>query len=78
MKLILALLATLGYFKLVSHKKLSAYVIWTISNTGWSIYNFSIKEWEMAAMFIIYDLFCIYGILNCRLNNLVNKCQKKF
>lgn len=55
--------AILGYlFNVSQHYELS-YWIWLISNSLWLYYNYRIKEWEMFIMFIIYDGFCLYGLI---------------
>jgi hypothetical protein len=55
--------AILGYiFNVTQYYELS-YIIWLISNSLWLYYNYKIKEWEMFIMFIIYDGFCLYGLI---------------
>jgi len=64
MKILFASIAIFGYLLNTNNKKVLSYIVWLISNTLWSFYNFYIKEYEMAVMFLIYDIFCIYGIIN--------------
>lgn len=64
-KYYLFLMAIFGYFLNVSDKKdnkIVSYVVWFFSNTGWALYNYSISEREATAMFVVYNLFCVYGI----------------
>lgn len=62
-KTILAAIAIYGYISNIANRKIRSYILWIISNTGWAICNALIKEYELMAMFIIYNLFCIYGII---------------
>ena len=56
--------AVLGYGFNTAHFLLTSYCIWLISNTLWAIYNYKKKEYVMFTMFLIYNIFVIYGIYN--------------
>ena len=75
-KLILAALAIHGYIANIANQKLKSYIIWLISNTGWAIYNGYKNEYELMAMFLVYNGFCIYGIIRERRINANNIFQK--
>lgn len=55
--------AILGYLFNINEYYTISYIIWLISNTSWAWYNYNKKEYEMAVMFIVYDMFCIYGLI---------------
>lgn len=66
MKWIFLTIAIAGYIFNIKDKKLISYVLWLVSNTGWGIYNLVQHEYELFIMFMVYNVFSIYGILNCR------------
>jgi len=62
MKILILILATLGYLYNINRKLKYSYICWLISNTCCAILQFKSGEIELGIMFIIYDLFCIYGL----------------
>lgn len=48
----------------VIKKQIKGQVIWAISNIGWSIYFLKLGEYPSAALFFIYLLLCVYGIIS--------------
>jgi len=62
MKIVFGLIAILGYVANTRDYKIVSYLLWLISNTAWCIYNATQGELELAIMFGVYDMFCIYGI----------------
>lgn len=65
-KLLFALIAIAGYVANIKDYKKISYILWTISNYYWLMYNFSIKEYQMAFMFSIYTAFCLWGLINTK------------
>ncbi len=61
-KLLFALIAIVGYLYNTNKYLKESYIIWLISNTGWAILSFRCEEYQLGAMFIIYNCFCIYGL----------------
>ena len=61
-KTILCLIAIFGYLYNSNKHLKESYIIWIISNTGWAILSFRGEEYQLGAMFIIYNCFCIYGL----------------
>ena len=55
--------AILGYLFNINEYYTISYIIWIVSNTNWAWYNYNKNEYEMAIMFIVYDMFCIYGLI---------------
>jgi len=62
-KLIFAILAITGYIANISDRKILSYFIWLISNSGWAALAYRGNEYQLMAMFIVYNGFCIYGII---------------
>lgn len=70
MKIIFGLLAILGYIANINNYKLMSYILWIISNTAWGLYSFIQTEYELTIMFMVYNVFCLYGIIKeIRSNN---------
>jgi len=65
-KLIFAILAITGYITNISDRKTLSYFIWLVSNSGWAILSYLNNEYELMTMFIVYNAFCIYGIISER------------
>ena len=61
-KLLFVLIAIVGYIYNIRDRKAFSYYLWIISNGFWCMYNYSIEEYQMAAMFAIYTGFCFYGL----------------
>lgn len=62
MLIIFMVLAIIGLLYVSRNKPLIANYFWLISNAGFITYNLSINEYEMATLFIIYEIISIYGI----------------
>lgn len=67
MKWIFLTLAIFGYILNIKNYKFWSYTVWLLSNSCWMVYNYLQNEFELAIMFAIYNVFSIYGIINCRL-----------
>ena len=62
--LISSILGIIGVAYVSFDKSLKANSIWAIGNVGMIYHNYTIHEWEMMGMFIIYWLLAVYGIWN--------------
>lgn len=52
-------------FTLNSRKKyISAIVVWIVSDTGWIIYDYNIKNWSHAVLALFIVCMNIYGYRN--------------
>lgn len=52
----------------VSHgRSLIANCIWAISNIGFVYHNIVISEYEMAILFMAYEIIAVYGVYNLKL-----------
>lgn len=57
-----AAISVLGYIFNIQDKKFTSYIIWLIANICWVFYYISIDEGGSVSLFIVYSVFCIYGI----------------
>lgn len=57
-----AAMSVLGYIFNIQDKKFTSYIIWLIANICWGLYYISIGEGGSVSLFIVYSMFCIYGI----------------
>lgn len=48
-------------------RPLTANCIWAISNIGFVYHNITILEYEMAILFMAYEIIAVYGIYNLKL-----------
>jgi len=51
---------------LVNYRKKFGFIIWSISNVTWILYNFVIlpePNWSMVVMYVIYLIFNIMGYI---------------
>lgn len=62
LKILFAIIAIAGYIANIKDKKELSYYLWTLSNGFWCMYNYSIGEYQMSAMFLIYLAFCLMGL----------------
>jgi len=69
-KFLLVAIAIHGYIANIANQKIKSYILWMASNTGWAIYNYSVKEYALMSMFLVYNMFCLYGIIR------ENKCKQ--
>jgi len=49
------------------NQALIANYIWGVSNMGFIIHNMMINEYEMAFLFITYEIIALYGIYNIQI-----------
>jgi len=61
-KLLFALIAIAGYIANIKDKKELSYWLWSLSNMYWMYYNMHSKEPQMALMFAVYLVFCLWGL----------------
>ena len=66
---IFACIAILGYELNIRNKKIESYITWLVSNSLWGLYSFTKQEYALMIMFVIYDLYCIRGIIKQVKNN---------
>lgn len=64
--LILTIIAVCAAFTVALGKPLAANILWLCSNPFMSIYNYTIGEFEMAGMFMMYTLIAVYGVYNLK------------
>lgn len=62
-KLLFVIIAVLGYITNIKGNLKLSYYLWISSNLFWMVYNAYIKEYQIAGMFVIYNIFCVYGII---------------
>jgi nicotinamide riboside transporter PnuC len=44
------------------HKRQECFVIWGITNAAWAVYDYQIKAYEQAALFVVYFILAVYGL----------------
>lgn len=64
--IIATLLGVIGCLFVASDKSLKANYVWSIGNLGMIYHNYTITEYEMMIMFIVYELIALYGVWNLR------------
>lgn len=62
-KLLFALIAIAGYIANIKDRKELSYWLWIFSNAGWGILAAIQYEWALAIMFLVYEGFCLYGVI---------------
>jgi len=67
--LILTVVAIIGAITVSLGKPLAANILWIVSNPFMAIYNYNIREFEMAWMFVVYSIIALIGIYNLGIRN---------
>lgn len=67
MILIFTLLSIVAAVFVSKGKALTANCIWAISNVGIIYHNLHLGEYEMALLFVAYEIIALYGIYNLKL-----------
>lgn len=64
MILIITLMSIAGAICVSQNRALTANYIWSVSNIGLIAHNIMINEYEIAFLFIVYEIIALYGIYN--------------
>ena len=46
-----------------AHKKRSCFIVWLFTNATWCVYDFSIGAYAQSALFFVYFVLAIYGLI---------------
>ena len=66
MILLLTIMGIAGAMYVSRGAPLTANYIWAVSNLGFIYHSIVISEYELAALFAVYEALAIYGICNLR------------
>ena len=64
--LIATILGVIGCLFVSRGEPLNANYVWSIGNLGMIYYNYTIVEYEMMIMFVVYEIIALYGVWNLR------------
>ena len=48
------------------YKRKECFVIWSVTNLSWAIYNWHIRAYEQATLFIVYFALAVWGLVKWR------------
>ncbi len=48
------------------HKNKYCFALWSLTNTSWSLHNYLIKEYAQSALYAVYMVLAVWGLIKWR------------